>query len=285
MLFLQSLLRGLGQVMFQNNWISGLLFLIGVFYNSWLMGLGALAGTLLSTVLAKILKYQKQDIAHGLYGFNGALTGIALVCFFEVTLLSLGALAVAALLSTVVTHELKRIILPFTAPFVVVTWSALYALIFIFQLPLATTPANEESTGALAILFSGLTKGCGQVMFQDNIVTGLIFIVGIFINDRLNGAYAVYATLLGFFTGWVFAEPAVVLHSGLMGYNAILCAIALSAKGRTTFLWITAAIVLSTILNIGLAKTGLITLTAPFVLTTWLILNLRKSRFFNTAQN
>jgi len=60
-----------------------------------------------------------------------------------------------------------------------------------------------------------------------------------------------------------------------MGYNAILCAIALTGKSWQDFLWITMAIILSTLLNIGLGLTGIITLTAPFVLVTWVVWKLK----------
>ncbi len=82
MRFIQTILRGIGQVMFQNNIYSGILFLGGIFYNSWLLGVAAVLGTIISTAAAQILKYPKQDIQNGLYGFNGTLTGIAVFCFF-----------------------------------------------------------------------------------------------------------------------------------------------------------------------------------------------------------
>jgi urea transporter len=72
MRFIQTILRGIGQVMFQNNIYSGILFLGGIFYNSWLLGLAALFGTIISTGSAQILRYPKEDIQNGLYGFNGA---------------------------------------------------------------------------------------------------------------------------------------------------------------------------------------------------------------------
>ncbi|HET7641476.1 MAG TPA: urea transporter, partial [Ktedonobacteraceae bacterium] len=44
--FVDTLLRGTGQVMFQNNPITGLLFLIGIFYNSYQFGIAAVIGLL-----------------------------------------------------------------------------------------------------------------------------------------------------------------------------------------------------------------------------------------------
>lgn len=46
--------RGIGQVMFQNNALSGLLMLIGIFLNSWQMGLLAVSSNIISTLTALI---------------------------------------------------------------------------------------------------------------------------------------------------------------------------------------------------------------------------------------
>lgn len=272
MQFIQVILRGVGQVMFQNNSYSGALFLVGIFYNSWLLGLAALIGTLTSTFAALLLNYSKKDIQNGLYGFNGALTGIAAWYFFEPSANSLLALVLGALLSTLVMHYLKKIIPPFTAPFVLVTWLLIYTLVFVFQLPL-----NSSSSPSLFTvnLFVATSHSFGQVMFQENIITGLFFLLAITINNRLMAVYALYAAVLASLTAWLLAMPYTEINAGLMGYNAILCAIALASNHRRDLLWMTIAIILSTGLNIVLAKTGIITLTAPFVLSTWIVLSIK----------
>ena len=98
------------------------MFLVGIFYNSWLLGLAVLLATIISTGAAHLLKYAKDDIQNGLYGFNGTLTGIAVFCFFEVNLISILALVLGSIMSTIVMNLLKKFIPPFTAPFVFVTW-------------------------------------------------------------------------------------------------------------------------------------------------------------------
>lgn len=272
MIFIQTVFRGIGQVMFQNNIYSGMLFLVGIFYNSWLLGVAALIGTMISTITAQILKYPKEDISNGLYGFNGTLTGIAVFLFFEVNLSIILVLILGASLSTVVMNFLKRIIPPFTAPFVLVTWFVIYSLLFFFNIPLSPTSAP---LGNEIHIFSGLSNSFGQVMFQENIITGLLFLLAIIVNNKLMAIYAIYAAALGSLIGWLLSEPVSVINSGLMGYNAILCAIALTGIKWKDFQWITSAIILSTIINIGLTMTGIITLTAPFVLTTWIIMKLK----------
>src|SRR3974377_1790691 len=76
-------LRGIAQVFFQENALTGLLFLIGIAAASPLMGIGALVGTVLSTVTAKLLKYDEGQIRAGIYGFNGTLVGIAVLFYLE----------------------------------------------------------------------------------------------------------------------------------------------------------------------------------------------------------
>lgn len=272
MKLIQAILRGVGQVMFQNNSYSGALFLIGIFYNSWLLGVAALLGTIISTLVALLLKYSNKDIQDGLYGFNGALTGIAALCFFEPTTSSLLALVLGTIVSTLVMHYLKRIIPPFTAPFVLVTWILIYTLLFVVQLPLISSSALPLIT---IDVLATTSKSFGQVMFQENNITGLFFLLGIALNNRLMAVYALYAVVLSSFASWIIAVPFAEINTGLMGYNAILCAIALTEKNKRDILWITAASILSTVLNIALAKTGIITLTAPFVLVTWIILSIK----------
>lgn len=277
MRFIQTILRGIGQVMFQNNIYSGILFLGGIFYNSWLLGLAALLGTIISSGTALILRYPKEDIENGLYGFNGTLTGIAILLFFELNLATVLALILGAILSTLMMHLLKKIIPPFTAPFVIVTWFVIYSLFFIFNFPLLSSSAPTENT---INILSAFSNSFGQVMFQENVITGLLFLLAILVNNRLMAIYAVYAAVLGSLTGWLLLESFSTINAGLMAYNAILCAIALTGKRWNDFMWITIAIILSTVLNKGLAMTGIITLTAPFVLVTWFILILKNIERF-----
>ena len=274
MRFLHTILRGIGQVMFQNNSYSGILFLAGIFYNSWSMGLAALFGTIISTITALVLKYPKEDIENGLYGFNGTLTGIALLCFFEVDLLICIALIIAAVLSTLTMFYLKKIISPFTAPFVLVTWLFTYTLMYFFNYLLITS--SESSLNDIHVLAAS-SNSFGQVMFQENVITGLFFLLAILVNNKLMAIYTAYAAILGSLMSWLMIGNIIEINAGLMGYNAILCAIALVGKNWSDFLWISIAIILSTLLNKGLMMLGLITLTAPFVLITWGILKLKSN--------
>jgi urea transporter len=74
-------LRGIAQVVFQNNPITGAVILAGIIYNSWIYGLACLFGTIISTATAVLFKADKRLIKDGLFGFNGALVAVALVAY------------------------------------------------------------------------------------------------------------------------------------------------------------------------------------------------------------
>ena len=270
--YFQSILRSLGQVMFQNNVYTGLIFLIGIFYNSLILGFAALLGTIVSISTAQILNYSKDEIQDGLYGFNGALTGIALWYFFGFSIPTFVALIISAALTTVLNYYLKKIIPPFTFPFIIITWLMMIFFLFVLDFSLVSSSFPKENTLQL-LLFS--TNSFGQIMFQENKITGVLFLFGILINSRISAIYGVYAAILGSLIGLIFKEPISIINAGFMGYNAILCAIALADKKRESFIWISISTFLSVILTIGFSDIGAIALTAPFVLSTWIVLKFR----------
>ena len=79
LLLIDSLLRGIGQVMFQGNSYTGIIFLCGIFYSSALFGFASLFGAFFSTMTAYLLRVDKSQIKDGLFGFNGTLTAMGLV--------------------------------------------------------------------------------------------------------------------------------------------------------------------------------------------------------------
>jgi urea transporter len=126
-----TLLRGVGQVMFQNNPLTGLLFLVGIFVNSLKFGGAALLGLAASTLAAYLLGADRTLIRNGLFGFNGVLVGIGLAFFLEFDVLLAVYLVLGAAVSTIVMMALSNLLSPWdmpalTAPFVLTTWLFLW---------------------------------------------------------------------------------------------------------------------------------------------------------------
>lgn len=269
--------RGIGQVMFQNNAFSGLLMLIGIFLNSWEMGILALSGNIISTLTAYFSGYGRDDIKNGLYGFNGTLVGIAVGVFMELSIGSLLLMAVASCISTWISRlfNLQRPLPGFTAPFILSIWGLLGFYTWIMPDVLLVSDAVNDTTQRINY-FQTLSFSIGQVMFQGNIWTGLFFLVGILVNSRTAAFYTVIGTLLPIPLAILLGIDADTLNMGLMGYNGVLCAIALGDKSWEGLVWASCSILLSVILQIIGMNLGIATLTAPFVVSVWMIMGIQK---------
>jgi urea transporter len=298
-----TLLRGVGQVMFQNNPLTGLLFLVGIFVNSFKLGGAGLLGLAASTLAAHLLGADRALIRAGLFGFNGILVGIALAFFFEFDLLLAVYIVLGAAVSTIVMMALINLLSPWdmpalTAPFVLTTWLLLFA-VYQFDFlqpttliaPAAPDPAaaiqtelRELATGTggltAANLAHGLFRGVGEVMFEDNLLTGVIFLVAIAVNSRISAAFAVLGSAVGLATALVVGGDGFTAYHGLYGFNAVLCAIAIGGlfyvlTWRSAIYALLAAafsVVAFAAIAALLSPLGMPALTAPFVLTTWLFL-------------
>jgi urea transporter len=275
--------RGIGQVFFQENALTGALFLLGIALSSPLMAAGAIVGSAIGTATAWALRFDRSEVAAGIYGFNATLVGIATFFFFRPGVASIGLLVAGCVVATAATW-LARKYVPFptyTAPFIVTTW-------VVFLVGTALGVARVGPGGPLeGVGFVGaVANGVGQVMFQANLWTALCFLVGIAVNDWRHASWVLVGSVIGVLVGSYHATAAAktldpeslvdraLLENvalGLYGYNATLAGVAL-------FLWRRSlippllGILFATLLTDLVPLLGLPALTAPFVLATWLVL-------------
>jgi urea transporter len=269
--------RGIGQVMFQNNALSGLLMLAGLFLNSWQMALLAIAGNVVSTLAAYFSGYNREDIRNGLYGFNGTLVGIAIGVFMPVTVVSLLLLVAGSCLSAWIARlfSLQRLVSGFTAPFIVSVWILL--AVCSWMTPSLLLPSGDAVAVQTLSFLQAFCLNIGQVMFQGNtVLAGLFFLLGIMVNSRINGFYTILGALLPIPFALLLGMDYAALNAGLMGYNGVLCAIALGDKTWRGGVWAVVAVLLSVLFQIGGMEWGITTLTAPFVVAVWIVSGLQK---------
>lgn len=273
--FIEVFFRGISQVMLQNNVVTGILFLFGIFLNSWPMGTGTIIGVLASTLAAILLKYNKDDIKNGLYGFNGTLVGVAIIFFFGLNAQSIFATILGSILSTIIMNAMsKRGLSPYTSPFIISTWLLIF---LITTLNIAVLKTSQLSNVVNLDITNALSMGIGQVMFQGNIITGIIFFVAILVNSRIAAIYALLGTSLGIIVPLMFSFPLNMTNAGLFCFNAVLCGIAFANKKLNYLILAITAIVISVFIMYGMTKFNIVTLTAPFVIATWLVLLLKRS--------
>ncbi len=269
--FTETHLRGISQVFLLNNVITGVLFLAGVFYASWRMGIGAVIGVLVGTLTALILKYPRDDINQGLYGYNSTLVCLAIFYFFGFSAPSMIAAFLGSVLSVLITKVMRqRWKLPtFTAPFILSTWIAMFFIVTFKIIPLqAVQFPNADNLE----IIPAVSKGIGQVMFLEDMISGILLFIGILVSSRVSACYALLGALIGAVLASLFSFPLNMINIGLFGFNGVLCGIAFSRETWRSVILAIAAIAVSVFITCGIMKLGIITLTSPFVISMWLVL-------------
>ncbi len=268
---IKTLLLGFSQVFLLQSPLSGVLILAGLFCNSWQLALLALLGCLVSRAVASLWRDTKSEIADGLYGFNGTLVGIAIGVYWEISWLSLLLLVIGAALSTWVARAFRRYAqLPgLTAPFIIAVWALLLVSLLAPQGVglLDSATQLEEGLPLWRMLGVALGDSVGQVMFQANVLTGVLFFLAIAWESRRKALYALLGALVPMLV--IPFVPEAVWREGLLGYNAVLCAIYWAGTGERRLLYALLSVVLSVLLELLALYAGLIPLTAPFVLSVW----------------
>lgn len=290
---LRTVLRGVGQVFFCCNAVTGLIFLIALYVGGVTAGLAATVGVVSSTAAAYLLGFSEDDIDAGLYGFNGTLVGPCLFLFLENTPQLWLYVVLASILSSVVLAALMRILQPYnvpasTSPFVLTCWMFMVA-VYSFDsfsrggvLPTPLIPSEVEGVAAVPVemWFTALTKGVAEVMFADSIIVGLLFLTGIAIVSLRGAAMALGGAIVGVVVPILLGAHQSLIEMGLYGFNPVLAMMAigwvfLKPSGRTAVLALLAGI-LTVVCQAGLANfltpVGLPTLTFPFVLVMWMFL-------------
>ena len=262
---------GFSQVFLLQSPLSGALILVGLFCNSWQLALLALLGCLVSRATASLWRDTKSEIADGLYGFNGTLVGIAIGVYWEISWLSLLLLVIGAALSTWLARAFRRHAqLPgLTAPFIIAVWALLLVSLLAPQGVglLDSATRLEEGQPLWRMLGVALGDSVGQVMFQANVLTGVLFFLAIAWESRRKALYALLGALVPMLV--IPFVPEAVWREGLLGYNAVLCAIYWAGSGERRLLYALLSVVLSVLLELLALYAGLIPLTAPFVLSVW----------------
>ena len=136
--FVDINLRGIGQVMFQDNPISGLLFLVAIGWGSYASGvpqvaIGGLLAVVVATLTAQWLRVEAAGLGSGLFGYNAFLVGIALPTFLDVSPLLWVYIVIGAAVSVIAMRATANVmgtwgVSALTAPFVLVTWLLLLSV-------------------------------------------------------------------------------------------------------------------------------------------------------------
>ncbi|MBQ2760651.1 MAG: urea transporter [Mailhella sp.] len=297
--WVDTLLRGAAQVMFQDSAWCGLFFLLGIAWGAWAEGipevaLGALVGLVVGTLAACILGAPGEDIRKGLHGYNGILVGCALPTFFGSTAVCWVLVVAGSFFSTVVMLAVSRFLRTWkvsamTGPFVFTTWFILlasynFAHFKITGLPHPSLPAQPSEAMAMLpdveVLARAVLKGVSQVFLIGNEVTGLLFLVGLAGASLPASIFAWCGSAVAIATAAFLGADERAVAEGLYQFSAVLTAIGLGSAFYSPNWRVILYALLGTVftvvaqgaLNVALAPLGIPTLTFPFVIAAWLFL-------------
>ena len=253
--YIRAMLRGSGQVMFQGNAWTGLLFLIGIFWGAYQEGQPAVAW--------------------------GAVVGVIA-----------STLILCAMLTTWVRTGFNNVMAPwktnsFTFPFVFTTWLFLFAARMLHGMPpeymskpelaLDIVTRIDLSFGSLIVYW---LKGIAQVFLINSWVTGIFFLVALFISSRWAALWAAIGSAVSLMVVLLYQGAGSDIANGLYGFSPVLTAIALGCvfykPNWRSAIWALLGIIVTVFIQAGMnawmLPFGMPTLTGPFCLTTWLFL-------------
>jgi urea transporter len=296
--FVDINLRGVAQVMLQDNPLTGVLFLLGIAWASYAAGaprvaIAGIIAVVVATLTAKWLRVDEKSLASGLYGYNGVLVGMALATFLAPGPLLWGYVVLGAAVSVVAMLATVNVVKPWggalTFPFVLVTWVLLLATYGFAGLSGTALPTGSVVTAfqpydasplQVIDLVQGVFKSISQVFLKASGVAALFLLAGLAVNSLAAAAFALGGAILAVATAHLLGAESDMITGGLLGFSPVLTAIALGTVFYQPSWRVAAYTAVATIftvitqaaLNVALTPLAIPALTAPFVFITWLFL-------------
>jgi urea transporter len=300
--FVDNVLRGVGQVMFQDNPLTGLLFLAAIGWGSYAAGvpqvsIAGLVAVIVATLTAEWLHTDRAALNSGLYGYNAYLLGLALATFLAPGPLLWAYVVLGAAVSVIAMLGIANAVQPWgvsalTFPFVLITWILLLATYGFSGLAGTALPTGRvvtafqpyESSLNLADLAQGVLHSISQVFLKGNAISALLLLAGLAVNSLPAAAFALGGAILAVATAHILGAESQLITGGLLGFSPVLTVIALGTVFYRPSWRVAAYAALGTVftvvaqaaLNVALAPVAIPTLTAPFVLISWVFLLPRK---------
>jgi urea transporter len=278
----RAVLRGIAQVFFIPSPWTGMVLLVALAVSDLQLAALVLLGSVVQTGASWLMGFGDRA-RYGMMGYNGALVGAAAA-------LDLNAWAPAILttlvgaLACIPVHELVRRTfespalrwagLPVsTAPFCVVA-GMLFGVYWPLAQPGAPTTLDELARGSVLGLFNNFS----EVMLADSLLTGALILVALLIGSWRIGLYGLLGSTLAVLVTLALYESLDQISAGLLGYSAVLVAIAVGAVFRQDRPWwqrilgVVVGVALTLAVQPLLSLTPVPVYTWPFLISMWIVL-------------
>lgn len=247
--YFDSIAKSYAQVFFSDNIVLALLVILASFIDPF-AGLAGILCVITTVILAKGFGLNEQLIRNGTYGFNAVLAGLALGVFFKFTLTFCVLLLLASILLLLLTVWLSGVStayrVPFLSiPFVVCIWVLVLSGRTLDALHLREREINSYAElwqfggAAVASFFDSINKldlpmvvgaylkSLGSVVFESNIVAGLLVALALLIFSRIAFTLSIIGFAAGYAFTYFFRGDVNMIEYSFIGFNYILSAIAI----------------------------------------------------------
>ncbi|CAF2905289.1 unnamed protein product [Rotaria sp. Silwood2] len=304
--FIDSYFRGVGQVIFANNPLSGLVITVGLLIGQWQLALYDLLGTITSTLTAYIIELDYGSIRTDLYEYNGCLTDMTIANFsfgFRSPLI-IGPILLMSAYSTIFLVALRLDLSPFTfsSQMCSLLWllGAMKFRYFFVDETLLTpgllsTFIEKPSLSNLTItkysvidIFTSFPTSASQVYFINNPLTGIIILLGILICSSILSLFALFGAITGQLSAAnLFGLPVETIRMSLLGCNSVLTCQALGGMFFVLSgypIWIFTlfgsimSVIAQTVISVFLSPIGIPSLLLPSILISWIFCLMAESR-------
>jgi urea transporter len=206
--YIKSVLNSYAILFFSQNKVLGGLLLLVSFFNIQ-AGLTGLLCVLFSLAFVRLMGFKREYGQMGLYSFNALLLGLAFGMFYNINIAFALWLIIACLitvvLSVILSAWLGKYNLPILSiPFVVTYWIILLASnqaagigllskdgLMVYQLSVLGTDhffssSNHLSGFRVSYFVDLFFRAISAIIFQNNVIAGIIISLGIFIHSRIS---------------------------------------------------------------------------------------------------
>ncbi|XP_008561082.2 urea transporter 2 [Microplitis demolitor] len=312
---IDSLLRGIGQVIFANNPLSGLLILLALLFSSPLVICTGLLTGFLGLTVSMLIQEPLQNIENGLTVYNPVLVGCITYSLFSNNYNNGNWDSFSVLLTfiaTILSVYLTRSLTTDNFPCVTLPFNLIEIILFIIlmiqgndsKINLIETnnianmtdnfinqnaKSNENSTNLdWGMVFRGMVVASSQAYGVDNVPAGSIIYLAVVIYSPVTAVFSFTGAAFGALIALGLGIPYKEIYSGLWGYNSFLTGAAFGGLFITfnqqtiplTIASISFTVAVQYILQHTFSQFNIPIFTIPFVITFFIFLGVRKSNGF-----
>ncbi|CAN1209255.1 urea transporter [Tumidithrix helvetica PCC 7403] len=229
--FLQAVCAAIAEIMFLRGAGMGACLLIAMFLQPSVLIMG-LTGLMAAVTFATVAKLKQDYLNFAPLLFNPLLAGLSVGYLFQLSPASLFLSAAAGAFAFVLTWSLSHILrtvllLPvLSLPFVAVSWIVHLAAFRYAGLQAAILPVHTYTIG-LPLEFEGFLRTLGLIFFLPNIWVGIVVMLLLLINSRIQFFLAIAGYALGTYTRGILTGTFAYVYYDPATLNYILVALAI----------------------------------------------------------